>query len=128
MLPLLVSFQRRLGVESGIAALFLTRMGPEALVFFPDMLVERLPFPEALAAILAAEPVCTFVDELVSFQPGASHEALATAFPLANMFSFVGMNGLDMLLQVFILNIVLITVFVGALKGAGVGVGVEMVS
>jgi hypothetical protein len=62
-----VPLQRSLGVESGIAALFLARMGPEALVFFPDMLVERLPFPEALAAILASEPVCTFVDELVSF-------------------------------------------------------------
>ena len=93
-----------------------------------DMFVECLPFPEALTAVLAAEAVCTFVNSLVPLKPSSGHKCLSTAFLLAHVLPVMGVNGFNMLFQVFVLDVILVAAFVGAFEGARIGVGIEMVT
>lgn len=102
-------------------------MGPQALMIFSGMLVQGLFFAEALATVLAAESLLSFVHCLVALESGTSDKALSTALLGADMFPFECMDSLDMLFQMFVLNIILVTASVCALEWSGIGVGVEVV-
>ena len=93
-----------------------------------DVLVQCLLLSEALAAIFTAEPFLPFVDGLVSLESCASDEALAATFLGTDMLSFESVDGFDVLFQMLILDIILVTSLVLALEWSGIGVGVEVVS
>lgn len=122
-----MSFQGWFGIECGVTILLRTWMSPQALMIFSGMLVQGLLFAEALATILAAESLLPFVHSLVALESGTSDKALSTALLGTYMFPFEGMDSLDMLLQMFILNIILVTASVCALEWSGIGVRVEVV-
>lgn len=81
-------------------------------VILADMFRERFSFPEALAAVLTAETVCALVDGLMAFQPCACDKTLVTAGDLADVVALIGVCGLDMLFQVLVFNVVLVTAVV----------------
>lgn len=91
------------------------------------MLVQGLFFAEALAAILAAESLLSFVHSLVALESGTSDKALSTALLWADMFPFECMDSLDMLFQMFVLNVILVTASICALEWSRIGVRVEVV-
>lgn len=91
-------------------------------MFFAHMLCESFSFSEALSTVFAAESFGAFVNGLVALQSGACNEAFAAARDLTGVFAFVCMCRFNVLLQVFILNVVLITVIIGALEWTGIGV------
>lgn len=64
----------------------------------------------------------------MSLESCASDEALAAAFLGTDMFSFESVDGFDVLLQMFIFDVILVASFVLALEWSGIGMGIEVVS
>lgn len=126
--PLPVPVQRALGLKVGAAAGHGALELGHAEMVLTLMSVQRVLLPEALPAVLAAEPVGALVHGLVALQTGAGGEGLAAAVALADVFALEGVHGLDVLLQVLVFDVVLVAAVVRALERARVGVGVEVVA
>jgi hypothetical protein len=122
MLPLDMLAQRGFGVKGGIAVLLCTGETLESLVLLPNMFGEGVFLPKALPAVLTPKPFCTFVNSLVALQTCSCDKALATAFSGADMFPFLGVGGLDVLLQMFVDGIVFCAAIVRADEWPRVGV------
>lgn len=98
MVLLPMPIQRSLGVEHFRTALLRAWVRTQALVLLPNVSAQRLLLPEALPAVLAAEPVGAFVYRLMPLQSSSRDEALAAALAGADMVALVCVYGLDMLL------------------------------
>lgn len=114
--PLLMASERTFGFKGFRTSWLATLMGRQALVVFQDMLVERLSLAEALSTVTASETIGAFVDSLMSLQASSCDEALTAAFSLADMLALVRMYGLDVLLEMLVFNVVLVTVVIWAFK------------
>lgn len=83
-------------------------------MLLPYVLMECLSLSEALAAVLTTESICSLVDKLMTFKPRACYKGLSAALSLADVFAVICMNGLDVLLQMLIFDVVFVAVIVGA--------------
>lgn len=92
------------------------------------MLVQCLLLSEALSTVTAAKPLLALMNCLMTFEPCTSNEALSTPLLGTHMFSLESVDSLDVLLEMFVLDVILIAVVVGTFKRPRIGVGIEVVS
>jgi hypothetical protein len=113
--------QRGLCIEASVAPLLGALERPYIEMFLANVDVQCVTLSETLATVLAAKSVRAVVYSLVTLQPRASRKRLSTAVPLAHMFSFECMGTLDMLFEMFVLDIVLVAIRIWAFEWARIG-------
>jgi hypothetical protein len=122
-----MSLKRSFGVHCQLTPWLGTLKCRQTLMIFADVLAQCLFLSEALPTILTAKPLLALVDGLMPFKSSTCDETLAAAFLWTDMFPLKCMDCFDVLFQMLVLDIVLVTIIIRAFEWTGIGMRIEMV-
>lgn len=129
MLPLDVASEGRRRVKSAATSRLRTDVSRHFEMGHPYMPLQGLMFPEGLVALFvspASEALGSLVDGSVAAQPRGGDEGLAASGLFADVLFLVGVRALDVLCEVFLLEVGLVAAVIMAAEGTIASMRSEM--